>query len=74
MDERELKQLLSQEDPEFQQVFEQHQECEKRLEELGLKSFLTDEEEQEEKALKKRKLVLKDKMYIMMTRYQKSRG
>ncbi len=74
MDERELKARLSQEDPEFQQVVQQHQECEKRLDELGHKGFLTDEEVQEEKALKKRKLVLKDKMYIMMTRYQKSRG
>ncbi len=73
MDERELKERLAQEDPEFQLVVEQHRECEKRLEELGLRGFLTDEEEQEEKELKKRKLILKDKMYIMMTRYQKSR-
>ena len=72
MDEKELKERLSREDPEFKKVLDLHRQCEQRLQELGDKSYMTDEEEREQKELKKRKLVLKDRMYFWMTRYQKS--
>jgi len=72
MDEKELKRRLSRENPEFKTVIDLHQQCEQRLLELGEKGYLTDEEEREQKELKKKKLVLKDRMYYWMTQYQKS--
>ncbi|MCX7894964.1 MAG: DUF465 domain-containing protein [Thermoanaerobaculum sp.] len=65
-DVRELRAKLAQEDPEFRQLFEAHQEKERRLQELSRKGFLTAEEEQEEKRLKKEKLQLKDKMEALL--------
>lgn len=47
---------------EYQRLFEEHQARERRLEELRSKGWLTQEEEQEVKRLKKEKLQLKDKM------------
>jgi uncharacterized protein YdcH (DUF465 family) len=72
MDESEIKRRLSRENPEFQQVQELHRQCENRLRELAERSYLTEEEELEERELKKKKLALKDKMYAMITRYQKA--
>ncbi|MGC8916695.1 MAG: DUF465 domain-containing protein [Thermoanaerobaculum sp.] len=62
----ELRAKLAQEDPEFRKLFEAHQERERRLEELYRKGFLTVEEEQEEKRLKKEKLQLKDRMEALL--------
>lgn len=62
----ELRAKLAQEDPEFRQLLEAHQAKERRLEELSRKAFLTAEEEQEEKRLKKEKLQLKDKMEALL--------
>jgi uncharacterized protein YdcH (DUF465 family) len=39
---------------------------------LKTKSYLTESERQEEKELKKKKLILKDKMYFLMSEYKKS--
>ncbi len=72
MDEKELKQRLSGENPEFQKALELHQQYEQRLQELSDKGYMTDDEEREQKELKKKKLVLKDRMYSWMTQYQKS--
>jgi hypothetical protein len=72
MDEKELKQRLSRENPEFKQVLDLHREYEQRLQELSDKTYMTDDEERELKELKKKKLVLKDRMYFWMTQYQKS--
>ncbi|MCZ6669780.1 MAG: DUF465 domain-containing protein [Acidobacteria bacterium] len=47
---------------EFRNLKEQHRGFEERLEMLRTKSFLNDEERVEEKVLKKKKLVLKDRM------------
>ena len=57
-----IQQLLSQEDPEFQQWIDEHHRCEARLSELTAKNEVTTDEEIEEKTLKKRKLRLKDQM------------
>ena len=43
----------------------QHQDHERRLEELRARSWLTPEEEMEEKRLKKLKLHLKDQMELL---------
>lgn len=72
MDEIELKQLLSRENPEFKEVLDLHQQYEQRLQELSDKIYMTDDEERELKELKKKKLVLKDRMYFWMAQYQKS--
>jgi uncharacterized protein YdcH (DUF465 family) len=72
MDENELKQLLSRESPEFKEVIDLHQQYEQRLQELSDKIYMTDGEERELKELKKKKLVLKDRMYFWMSQYQKS--
>lgn len=73
MNEQALKELLLKESEDFRKFHEEHQECEKRLEILQMKSLLSEQEKLEERDLKKRKLALKDKMYRMMTEYQKGR-
>jgi uncharacterized protein YdcH (DUF465 family) len=73
MDELALKELMLGENEEFRKFHEEHQECEKRLEILQMKSFLSEKEKVEERELKKRKLALKDKMYLMMTEFRKKR-
>jgi hypothetical protein len=71
MDERKLKELLLAESKEFRQAYEEHRRLEQELEKLVKKEYLTPEEEVREKKLKKRKLVLKDQMYLMMEDYRK---
>jgi len=72
MEEKELKMLLLREDKNFRNIFESHKKCEEKLEEFKKKGFLTEKERLEEKELKKKKLVLKDKMYYLMDKYKKS--
>ena len=70
MDENELKELLLKENEEFRKIHEEHQSCEKKLEILKGKSFLTEDEKLEEREIKKRKLALKDRMYVLMTQFR----
>ncbi len=72
MDENALKERLLRENQEFRKLFEEHQKHEKKLAEFQGKTHLTDLEWLEEKELKKRKLALKDRMYLMMKDFQKS--
>ena len=72
MDEKELEEKLIKENEEFRKVYELHQQCEKELERLGKKTYLSDEQKLEEKQLKKRKLALKDRMYHLMSKYGES--
>jgi uncharacterized protein YdcH (DUF465 family) len=72
MEEKELKEFLARESPDFKRAFEEHQRYEKALETLRGKPFLTDEEKLKEKELKKKKLILKDRMYQLMFEYRKS--
>jgi uncharacterized protein YdcH (DUF465 family) len=72
MDENALKERLLRENQEFRKLFEEHREHEKKLAEFKGKTHLTDLERLEEKELKKRKLALKDKMYLLMRDFQKS--
>jgi len=53
---------LEQASPSFDELRESHQQYEQRLEELKNKTWLTPDEELEEKRLKKLKLQLKDQM------------
>jgi uncharacterized protein YdcH (DUF465 family) len=49
-------------DPEFRRLSEEHRHHEERLELLAAKNRLSEDEELEEKRLKKEKLLLKDRM------------
>jgi uncharacterized protein YdcH (DUF465 family) len=73
MDEKALKELMLRDNTDFRRLHEEHQASEKRLEDLQSKSFLTEEEKLEERELKKRKLALKDRMYLMMVEFRKAR-
>jgi uncharacterized protein YdcH (DUF465 family) len=72
MEEKELKELLLREKKEFRDIFKKHQQCEKKLERLKKKTFLTEQERINERELKKRKLAFKDRMYVLMAEYRKS--
>jgi uncharacterized protein YdcH (DUF465 family) len=72
MKEKELKELLLKRDEIFRKAYKQHKQLEKKLERLKQKSFLTEAEKMDEKELKKKKLVLKDKMYYLMTEYRRT--
>lgn len=65
-----IQQMLSDADPEFRQLAEEHRRCESRLTELISKSDITTDEEIEEKLLKKRKLRLKDQMAERIRSYE----
>jgi uncharacterized protein YdcH (DUF465 family) len=73
MDEQALKDLLLRENPAFRKLHDEHRACEEALEGLRGRLAHGPAEEQEEKSLKKRKLALKDRMYIMMEDYRRSR-
>ena len=60
---------LSEKNPAFRNLVEQHQTFEKRLSELAELTYPNDEELLEEATLKKKKLVIKDEMYSMMQQY-----
>ena len=72
MDERELKEKLLQENKDFKEVYKLHQQCERELEKLRNKSYYTDEDRLNEQQLKKRKLILKDRMYLLMSKFRES--
>ena len=65
-----VKEELLQSDEDFRRLYEEHQQCERRLEELHQRSFLAQEDEVEEKQLKLRKLRLKDRMEAIARTYR----
>ena len=60
---------LADRDPEFRRLLDEHRARESRLAELEQKGWLTSDEEQEEKRLKKEKLRLKDQMESLVRRH-----
>lgn len=72
MDEKELKKLLMEDNDEFREVVDLHQKYDDELEKLEAKGYLAEDEKLRIRDLKKKKLALKDKMYVMMTEYRKS--
>ncbi|MCC6133589.1 MAG: YdcH family protein [Acidobacteria bacterium] len=66
----ELKRELATANDEFQNLLRRHHEHERRLAELATKTFLTSDEELEEKRLKKEKLHLKDRMEEIAREYR----
>lgn len=57
-----VKQELLDSDDEFRSLWEEHRGCEERLTELAQKSLLSQEDELEEKRIKRHKLFIKDRM------------
>ncbi len=72
MGEKELKKALMQENQEFKAVVELHQKYDDELEKLESITYLSESKKLKIRELKKKKLALKDKMYVMMAEYRKS--
>lgn len=66
VNENALKEEMIKTDPEFRRLYEQHQECERRLEELGGSSVMSEADELEAKQLKRQKLFFKDQMAAIL--------
>ena len=67
-----LKDPLLQKDGEFSELAARHHELESRLHELTTKPYLSEPEQLEEATLKKRKLVLKDRMEDIRRRHRET--
>jgi uncharacterized protein YdcH (DUF465 family) len=61
---------VAQSDEEFHVLAAQHHELEDRLHELTAKHYLSEPEQVEEVTLKKKKLLLKDRMEDIMRRHR----
>jgi uncharacterized protein len=68
-----LKEELIHNDDEFRRLHEEHQDCERRLSELNQKSLLSQQDEIEEKQIKRHKLALKDRMAELLRHRQETR-
>jgi len=67
-----LIQSLINTDPELRQHYEEHVELKRQLEDLRQKSFLTEEEEIEQKRIQKQKLAGKDRMMEILARHRQA--
>lgn len=67
-----VREELLKENQNFRELVQQHQNYEKRLNELATLTYPNDEELIEESTLKKKKLLIKDEMYSMMQEYSKT--
>jgi uncharacterized protein YdcH (DUF465 family) len=68
---QELRDQIAEQDPEYRRLLEEHSKRAKRLDELTRNGWLTIEEEQEEKRLKKEKLQFKDQMEARLRSHTK---
>jgi uncharacterized protein YdcH (DUF465 family) len=68
-----LKAELIHTDDEFRRLYEEHQEYERRLQEINHKSLLSQEDEIEEKKIKLHKLTLKDHMEQILRAHRETR-
>ena len=66
-----LREQLLRENAEYRRLAEEHQSYKNQLENLTNKHFLSEEEQMQEKTLKKKKLMLKDQMYSMVQKARK---
>ncbi len=72
MNKEEVVEILRKENDEFRQLEEEHRSLEERLAELENKHFLTTEDEVEVKAIKKQKLIKKDRMAELIREFRKT--
>jgi hypothetical protein len=59
-------------DDELRVAYEEHLQLKNRLQEFRSKHYLTNDEEMEEKRIHKLKLATKDRMMVILGRYQNS--
>lgn len=71
--EAELRDQLLKENAEYRRLAAEHQSYDNQLEGLNSKHFLSQEEQLQERTLKKKKLMLKDRMYSMVQQYRKQK-
>lgn len=64
-----LKEELIKTDDEFRRLHEEHQQCERRLEELNGQVAISSEAEAEAKKIKLHKLALKDRMHAILRQH-----
>ncbi len=69
--EAELRELLMRNNEEFRRLASEHQSYDKQLEQLSNRHVLSEDEKLQEVTLKKKKLMLKDQMYAMLSKYRK---
>lgn len=62
MSDEDIRRKLSRSDDQFRLLRDEHRRCEMRLQDLADRVPLSDEEEREERELKKKKLHLRDQM------------
>jgi uncharacterized protein YdcH (DUF465 family) len=67
-----LKEELMASNPDFREMAREHGRYEQRLSELSALTYPSDEEQLEEVTLKKKKLALKDQMYSLMLKAEKT--
>ncbi|MBN1571242.1 MAG: DUF465 domain-containing protein [Acidobacteria bacterium] len=69
--ESELREQLLKDNAEFRRLATEHQHYSNQLDDLMNKHFLSEEEQLQEKTLKKKKLMLKDQMYSMVQKVRR---
>lgn len=69
MENRDISQILYEQNQEYRSLFDEHRSLEGRLIELSSHRYLSDNEQIEEVTLKKKKLALKDKMQELLRRF-----
>lgn len=67
-----VREELLKENQNFRDLVQQHQNYEKRLNELATLTYPNEEELIEESTLKKKKLIIKDEIYAIMQEYSKT--
>ena len=67
---QDIRQSLLANDPEFRKLAEEHSRCESQLEQIVKSSYLSSEDLIREVELKKLKLRLRDRMELILGRYQ----
>ncbi len=71
MTESELREHLLRENAEYRRLAAEHRAYDDQLEDLAKKHFLSEEEQLKEKTLKKKKLLVKDRMYSIAQKFRK---
>lgn len=69
--EAELREQLMLRSEEYRRLAAEHQSYAKELEQLNSRLYLSEEEKLREITLKKKKLLVKDQMFVMMQQYRK---
>jgi uncharacterized protein YdcH (DUF465 family) len=69
MENRDISQILYEQNPEYRSLLDEHRSLESRLVELSSHRYLSDTEQIEEVTLKKKKLAIKDKMQEMVRQH-----